>query len=111
MSKRRAKTLAYTLVLFAAWIVHPDAHAQQPARRFAFALIGDLAYQPAQEPQLERVLADINRTPLAFVAHVGDLASAKRGCTDELLTYRQSQFRASAHPFIYTPGDNEWADC
>jgi hypothetical protein len=77
-----------------------------------FALIGDLGYTPAEEPALANVLADINRdTWLAFVVHVGDLASPRRGCTDGVLEHRLEQFKTSAHPFIYTPGDNEWTDC
>ena len=32
-------------------------------------------------------------------------------CTDEIYQQRKAEFDASAHPFIYTPGDNEWTDC
>ena len=82
------------------------------AQSFTFGLFGDLAYTAAQEPSLDNVLADINRTPLAFVVHVGDLGSPRAGaCTDELWARRLAQFRASANPLIYTPGDNEWTDC
>jgi hypothetical protein len=28
-----------------------------------------------------------------------------------LLEHRLAQFRASTHPLVYTPGDNEWTDC
>ncbi len=85
------------------------APAQQS---FSFGLFGDLAYNAGQEPLLDNVLADIARTPLAFVAHVGDLGSPRAGsCTDELWTRRLAQFRALPHPLIYTPGDNEWTDC
>src|SRR5262245_43585690 len=76
-----------------------------------FGLIGDLAYTAAQEPLFDNVLADLNRAPLAFVVHVGDLASQRRACTDAVLARRVEQFRASANPLIFTPGDNEWTDC
>src|SRR5262245_12782955 len=81
------------------------------SQEITFGLIGDLGYTAAQEPLLDHVLADLNRTPLAFVVHVGDLASARRGCTDALLARRLEQFQASANPLIFTPGDNEWTDC
>jgi hypothetical protein len=42
---------------------------------FTFGLISDLGYAPAEEPLLENVFAELNRTPLAFVVHVGDLGS------------------------------------
>ena len=85
--------------------------AQQPAD-FSFGVFGDLGYSAAQEPLLENVLADLDRAPLAFVVHVGDLGSPDTGsCTDALRDKRLSQFRAAAHPLIYTPGDNDWTDC
>src|ERR671935_1656215 len=78
---------------------------------FSFALIGDLGYTPAQEPMVENVLRDINGESLAFVVHDGDLGSPANGsCTNELWARRLAQVQAPAHPFIYTPGDNEWTD-
>jgi hypothetical protein len=94
--------------------------AQRPAVRaqpsttpsFSIGLFGDLAYAPSREPLLANVLTDMDRASLAFVVHVGDLGSPRNGsCTDELLYRRLAQFRASVHPLIYTPGDNEWTDC
>jgi hypothetical protein len=32
-------------------------------------------------------------------------------CTDETLLRRRDLFSTSKHPFIVTPGDNEWTDC
>jgi len=88
------------------------AGCASPPSDFSFALIGDLGYTPAQEPQVDNVLREINAEPLAFVVHDGDLGSPRNGsCTDALWARRLAQFQASAHPFIYTPGDNEWTDC
>ena len=91
------------------------ARSQAPAGQaqgFTFALIGDLGYTPREEPWVDNVFADLNRnTSLAFVVHVGDLSSPRFGCTNELWARRLAQFRASAHPLVYTPGDNDWTDC
>jgi hypothetical protein len=89
------------------------APAQESApAAFTFGLFGDLAYSAAEEPLLANVLADLDRTPLAFVAHVGDLGSPRGGsCTQDLWARRHAQFEASSNPLIYTPGDNEWTDC
>ena len=77
-----------------------------------FAVIGCVGYTPNQEPSLENLLTELNKTPLAFVVHLGDLGIPPRGsCTNELWAHRLAQFQASVHPFIYTPGDNEWTDC
>ena len=79
---------------------------------FSFGLFGDLAYRPEQEPLLESVLTDLNAASLEFVVHVGDLGSPSFGsCSNELWARRRAQFQASAHPLVYTPGDNEWTDC
>ena len=82
-----------------------------PEKPLSFAVIGDLAYQPAFEPHLQRVLDEIYRTPLSFVVHLGDLAIPRFACHEELRAKRLAQFQASAHPLVFTPGDNDWADC
>jgi hypothetical protein len=84
------------------------------AQAFNFALIGDLGYYPeeGQDKWVENVMAEINKDPsLAFVAHVGDLSRPRHACLNEFLTQRLAQFQASAHPLVYTPGDNDWGDC
>ena len=80
-------------------------------KTFTFGLIGDMGYNPAEEPLLQNVLDDLNRNALAFVVHLGDLSSPRYACTDEILTKRLGQFNASVHPLIFTPGDNDWTDC
>jgi len=53
----------------------------------------------------------MNARPLAFVVHVGDIGSARLGCTDAWVEARKAQFARIRHPFILIPGDNEWVDC
>jgi hypothetical protein len=99
-------------ILYAALALLIAGCANSPGADFSFALIGDLGYTPAQEPLVDNVLREINAEPLAFVVHDGDLGSPPNGsCTNELWERRLSQFQRSAHPLIYTPGDNEWTDC
>jgi hypothetical protein len=98
-----------TMAIGAMLVASTPALTQAPV--LTFGLIGDLGYRPAEEPLLENVLDDLNRNALAFVVHVGDLSSPPYACTDDLVARRFAQFSASAHPFIYTPGDNEWTDC
>jgi len=90
----------------------PSQSPTAQTQGFMFALIGEMGYFAEEEPWLDNVLADLNRnTSLAFVVHIGDLSRTQFACTNELLARRLAQFRASAHPFVYTPGDNEWTDC
>src|SRR5262249_52621812 len=98
---------AFRAISFGAMLVtSTPALSQAPV--LTFGLIGDLGYRPAEEPLLQNVLDDLNKNMLAFVVHVGDLSSPAYACTDDVVARRLTQFSASAHPFIYTPGDNEW---
>ena len=86
--------------------------AEVGTERFQFALIGDEQYNVESEAQFSRLMADLDRSSLAFVVHVGDFkAGTSMRCSDKLFRSRKEQFEASRHPFIYTPGDNEWTDC
>jgi hypothetical protein len=83
---------------------HPD--------RFSFAATGDAPYDDREEREFIAMIADMGREPLAFVVHVGDFkAGSHSPCTDELFHKRREQLQASEHPFVLTPGDNDWTDC
>lgn len=82
---------------------HPDA--------FAFAVMGDTQYNAEEERVFEDMLRAVDREDLAFVIHVGDILGAAHTCSDEIYARRRAGYDASAHPFIYVPGDNEWVDC
>lgn len=78
---------------------------------YTFALMGDTPYSYAQANLLDELIAQMNREPLAFVAHVGDITSGQGPCGDEWLEARVRQFGGIRHPFVLLPGDNEWTDC
>jgi hypothetical protein len=48
---------------------------------------------------------------VSLVAHVGDIHAGKQFCTQSYDQSIFSQWTALQDPLIYTPGDNEWADC
>lgn len=82
-----------------------------PARG-SFALIGDVPYGAATEPQFDRVIDAINADPrVRFVLHTGDIKAGSERCDDSLLQRRFDQIQRLAKPVVYTPGDNEWTDC
>ncbi|HVW35179.1 MAG TPA: hypothetical protein VHL53_21785 [Acidimicrobiia bacterium] len=78
---------------------------------FQIGLIGDTSYTPAQDDGFQKVLAQLNANPLAFVIHDGDVKDPQTPCTDERLEQAKAEFNQSTAPVIYTPGDNEWMDC
>ena len=80
--------------------------------RFEFALIGDQQYDAESDAQFPRLMAAVDQASVDFVVHLGDFKpGTSLPCDDKLLESRRQQFDASRHPFIYTPGDNEWTDC
>lgn len=105
-------------VVFLASFGIADAQSQ----KFQFAAIGDTAYSKRGEQEFDRMIAAMNREPLAFVVHVGDFEADPRPyarapdkvsmpCTDENFARTLASFQRSAHPFVLTPGDNDWTDC
>ena len=90
------------------------ACAVKPLHRdtFSFAVLGDTPYTETEEQNMEWMIDDLNKLDLAFVVHVGDFkAGGDSPCSDAVFEKRKLQFNKSAHPFIYTPGDNDWTDC
>jgi hypothetical protein len=89
---------------------------------FQFGLVGDAAYTKAQEKEFLNVVASLNRAELAFVIHIGDIqadprlynrdtSAATMPCIEETYKAARDVFQTIRHPFILTPGDNEWTDC
>lgn len=106
-----AAVMATAAAVLSLYALTATASAQAPAR-ISIAVIGDTAYAPEREPQLEALLADMGKAPLAFAVHVGDLGNPRTGsCTDGLWQKRLAQFNALPYALVYTPGDNEWTDC
>jgi predicted phosphodiesterase len=95
-------------------------NAQTRDSAFQFGILGDMPYTKAQEPEYRRVLEALNRADLAFVVHIGDFEQDARRydpalhsmpCVDENFKTILDSFQSSKHPFILTPGDNDWTDC
>lgn len=86
--------------------------AEMQTGRFEFGLIGDQGYDAESEAKFPHLIADLNQSDLAFVVHVGDISAPPYGsCRDQTFYRRRDEFQQSKHPFIFTPGDNEWTDC
>ncbi len=82
-----------------------------PPGGIQFGLIGDVPYSEAEVVQLDRVIDEMNLSPLAFVVHVGDITSGRGPCTNEWFEARKRQFTRWRAPLVLLPGDNDWTDC
>ena len=98
----------------------PDVQAQD--RAYQFGLMGDTGYTIEDIEGFKRLLAAVNAVDLSFVVHVGDFENDGRAytrnpsvgplpCTDESFKAVYDSFQSVRHPFILTPGDNDWTDC
>ncbi len=81
------------------------------AETWRFALIGDTPYSDFERRELPTMLDEIAAEHPDFIVHAGDIKSSISECSDETFLDRHDLFNASAVPFIYVPGDNEWTDC
>jgi hypothetical protein len=99
-----------------------NTSAQAQDRVFQFGLIGDVPYTTVAQQEYQRVIAALNKADLAFVVHIGDFQNDPRGyypnpaigllpCLDDNYKAIYDSFQSVRHPFILTPGDNDWTDC
>jgi hypothetical protein len=79
---------------------------------YTIGLFGDMPYNALGKSQYPALLADINRSHVAFSVFDGDLKAGGDGmCTNDLYTRSLAYFNSLRAPLIFTPGDNDWTDC
>ncbi|GAA4996537.1 hypothetical protein [Actinopolymorpha pittospori] len=94
----------------------PSANAGTTADRsenpVSLAVFGDVPYGTDQEAAFGDLIDAINSDPKVRVGvHVGDIKSGSTTCSDERFAAVYDAFEQLEDPLVYTPGDNEWADC
>lgn len=80
-------------------------------KTFEFGLIGDQQYGAEGERKFPALTNSMNRARLEFVTHNGDFKNGSSVCSNAVFQNRLESFEAFEHPFILTPGDNDWTDC
>jgi hypothetical protein len=117
MNKRTVVALA-TLALAAAVVpATVNAGAGPSDDTLTLAVFGDSPYGVAQGDTtqvlktpafIDSINADAN---VSLVLHAGDIHSGKEFCTVAYDTTVRGLWDSFKDPLVYTPGDNEWADC
>jgi hypothetical protein len=70
-----------------------------------------MPYNALGKTQYPALLADINRSHVAFSVFDGDLKAGGDGpCSDSLYTTALDNFNTLDRPLIFVPGDNDWTD-
>ena len=101
-------------------VAAPGVGAQ--SAKFEFGILGDTDYSLKMEKELPKMIAEMNKADLAFVVHIGDFEADPRPynrtptkismpCVEENFKRVRAVFQTSKHPFVLTPGDNDWTDC
>ena len=101
----------HTSVLLLLWILIAIAATQVSAQPITIGLFGDTSYSQRERELLPDLMAEMDSEDLAFVIHDGDIKSGGSVCSDAVFLDILGIFKASKHPLIYVPGDNEWTDC
>ncbi|GGW09236.1 hypothetical protein GCM10018980_22890 [Streptomyces capoamus] len=104
--------------------VLPAATASAADSPLTLAVFGDSPYgksayapggQTADTSQFRKVpafIGTINSDPtVSDVIQVGDIHSGKEFCTEDYDASIATTWQTFSKPLLYTPGDNEWADC
>jgi hypothetical protein len=89
-----------------------DDDSKEGPEAYTIGLIGDVPYNALGRSQYPALLADINRSHVAFSVFDGDLKSGGDGpCADSLYYTAIANFNKLERPLIWLPGDNDWTDC
>jgi hypothetical protein len=94
-----------------------DAAKPNTNGSFTYAVYGDAPYgvNPTDTSETNATPAFINdvnaQTDVSAVVHVGDIHSGKQYCTEAYDRQIADLWSHYQVPMVYTPGDNEWADC
>src|SRR5262249_41095771 len=118
---RRAVLLASCVAALTAIVPSVSASAtpvgSQPPNVTTLAVYGDAPYGTKPSDTAEFLatpafISNVNADPdVSLVVHVGDILSGKQYCTQNSDRPIYDLWTASRAPLVYTPGDNEWADC
>jgi hypothetical protein len=105
------RTYCPLAILLLLWSLTGVALAQTRTQPITIGLFGDTAYSQRERELLPELMAEMDSEDLAFVIHDGDIKSGGSVCSDEAFLDILGVFKASRHPLVYVPGDNEWTDC
>ncbi len=94
---------------------YADSNYKKTSSPLTLAVFGDSPYDPTGTAQFDATPSFINSINLdpdvAVVLHVGDIHAGSQACTEAYDRAIFDFWAAFQDPVVYTPGDNEWADC
>jgi hypothetical protein len=89
-----------------------DDDDEKGGNSYTVGLFGDMPYNDLGRAQYPNLLADINRSHVAFSVFDGDLKAGGDGpCSNSLYFTSIANFNTLKQPLVFLPGDNDWTDC
>lgn len=105
-------TLAVAVASFMFVNAIPAAAADTEEGAYSFAVLGDTPNNPTFTEMFPQQIQQMNRdSSLEFVAHVGDIKNGAQRCNWGYFSSIRDRFDQFSAPVVFTPGDNDWADC
>lgn len=108
-SVRRLPALIVAAACISACGSPPPPVPELPPNAFAFGVFGDGPYRSWEFGRYKRLLKDVEGAHVQWLLHVGDLFWYP--CSDVNIQSSRDRLNELQVPVVYTPGDNEWADC
>lgn len=113
----RSLSLALTSLFIASLVSCGGGGGGNADQRFTAAVFGDIPYGTGPTDTSEFLafpayVKSINSDPdVSLALHAGDIHSGKEFCTQAYDVSIFNILKTLVAPLVYTPGDNEWADC
>lgn len=108
------RAVAAAVVLLTGTAGVSDGIGAAPEPPIVLSIIGDTPYGADQESvtAFPTLVASINADPdVSLVVHLGDIKNGASRCSRAYYWRIRAQFDTFVDPLVYTPGDNDWADC
>jgi len=106
---KRARTLLFVGAIAA---MATGFAACNPGDPYDIAVFGDVPYQSSDVPRYNSMIAAINNTSIFSSTHIGDIGRVDPDpCLSSTVDTEANRMDTFRRPLVYTPGDNEWADC
>lgn len=80
-------------------------------RKLRFFVVADNPYSADEVDALDDLLWEAESLRPDFLAHLGDIKSGISLCAQSYYQRIAAVFAGRTRPLVYSPGDNEWADC
>jgi hypothetical protein len=91
--------------------VGPRVTRSSSSSGFEFGLIGGPHATGEGRAGLPQLVQDVAAAEVAFTVHHGGIGAGPAGCSDDQYLETRDLFDASAAPVIYTPSEDDWANC